>query len=223
MDYRYHCYIPAENGRNTLPINPCTPARLHAAQARRRGRPGRVSPATARSSRSSSVAGPPSPSATARSRPSVAAPTSSPASRTRSTFRPGQLGHHRGGWAGGDRAAQRAQRPRPSTRTSSSRIGSRPAGGGRPTSPALPPDPHRDLAAGPAGREADRRRDVHPVRELEHLPAAPPQGTTTCRSRPSTRRCTTSGSTRPTASASPRLHRRRVRGELHRPRPRACR
>ena len=23
MDYRYHCYIPAENGRNTLPVNPC--------------------------------------------------------------------------------------------------------------------------------------------------------------------------------------------------------
>jgi 5-deoxy-glucuronate isomerase len=24
MDYKYHCYIPAENGRNTLPFNPCT-------------------------------------------------------------------------------------------------------------------------------------------------------------------------------------------------------
>ena len=23
MDYRYHCYIPAENGRNVLPFNPC--------------------------------------------------------------------------------------------------------------------------------------------------------------------------------------------------------
>ena len=23
MDYRYHCYVPAENGRNTLPVNPC--------------------------------------------------------------------------------------------------------------------------------------------------------------------------------------------------------
>jgi 5-deoxy-glucuronate isomerase len=23
MDYRYHCYIPAENGRNALPFNPC--------------------------------------------------------------------------------------------------------------------------------------------------------------------------------------------------------
>jgi len=23
MDYRYHCYIPAENGRNNLPFNPC--------------------------------------------------------------------------------------------------------------------------------------------------------------------------------------------------------
>ena len=175
MDYRYHCYIPAENGRNTLPFNPCqlldfTLLRLEAGadlvgRVRRPGDPRR------RARRH----GPPSPSARTVRGGRRAADVFS--GKPHSVYIPA-------GTTVTDRGARPVEIAMPSApsdlavepyvigpdQVATGRWGA--ANFGRDYHQILTEIAQPDLPAA----AADRRRDVHAVRQLEHVPAAPAQG-----------------------------------------------
>ena len=220
MDYRYHCVDPRRAGRNTLPFNPCrlldfTLLRLEAGADldRRVGRPGDPRRHPRRHAR-------PSPSATGLRAVGGRADVFS--GRPHSVYIPaGATVTDRGGHAGGDRAAQRAQRPRRRARTSS---GPTQVATGRWGAANFSRNYHQILTEvsqpRPAGAPTHRRRDLHAVGQLEHLPAAPPQGR-----RPARRGAARGDVLLPRQPGrrlrhQPRLHRRGVRGERRRPRPR---
>ncbi len=146
MDYRYHCYIPAENGRNTLPFNPCrlldfTLLSSDAGQSWSGESGDREILAVILGGKATFTVGR-APFAAVGGRADVFS------GKPHSVYIPaGVVGHDRGGRAGGDRAAERAERP--GRRAVRHRAG---AGRGRALGrgelrPHVPPDPHRGLPA----------------------------------------------------------------------------
>ena len=220
MDYRYHCHIPAEPRPQRAAVQPVPAARLHPAAARRRrGLVGRVRrPRDPRRH-------PRRPGDLHRRRPAVpersaAAPTSSPASRTRSTSRPAPRSPSRRSPRSRSRCPARPA-TWPSSRTSSSPTRSRPAAGARPTSPATttrssprssqPDLPARRLIVGETYTPSGNWSTYPPHRhKVDNLPAeAAHEEMYYFRVNPARR-----------LRHQPGLHRRGLRGELHRPRPR---
>ncbi|MEK8106332.1 hypothetical protein NKG94_16065 [Micromonospora sp. M12] len=218
MDYRYHCTIPAADGGTRCPsipvscwTSPCCGCRPAS--------PGPASPVTGRSWPSSSVALPASPSPATTFRRSAVVRTCSPANRTPSISRPAPRSPSRPSptWRSPSPARPASWPPTLRHRAGAGR--DRPLGSGQ-LRPRLPPDPHRDRPTGPARPPAHRRRDLHALGQLEHLPATPAPGR-----RPSRRGRTRGDVLLPRQPGGrvryqPGLHRRRVRGERHH--PRAC-
>ena len=194
MDYRYHCTIPAGNGHNTLPFNPCqlldfTLLRLEAGQSWSGESGDREILAVVLGGTASFTVG-------AEKFPAVGGRADVFSGKPHSVYIP----------AGSTVTIEAAGPVEIAMPSAPSDLADRPvrhraepgrrrALGRGQLRPELPPDPHRDRPAGPARPAAHRRRDVHPVRATGARTRRTGTRPTTCRPRPRTRRCTTSGST----------------------------